>query len=41
MCHVRHDYRRYTCCGCHERTPQNIRRGHIDEGMRDFRGCVR
>ncbi len=39
-CHARNDYRRYTCYGCHEHTPANIRREHIEEGIRDFRDCV-
>lgn len=39
-CHVRNDYSRYTCYGCHEHTPANIRREHIEEGIRDFDNCV-
>lgn len=39
-CHVRNDYSRYTCYGCHEHTPNNIRRKHIEEGIRDFDNCV-
>ncbi|MBU1237632.1 MAG: class III cytochrome C family protein [Gammaproteobacteria bacterium] len=39
-CHVRNDYSRYTCYGCHEHTPANIRREHIEEGIRDFENCV-
>lgn len=39
-CHVRSDYSRYTCYGCHEHTPANIRREHIEEGIRDFDNCV-
>lgn len=39
-CHVRDDYSRYTCFGCHEHTPENIRREHIEEGIRDFDDCV-
>ena len=31
---------RYTCYGCHEHTPGNIRREHIEEGIRDFNNCV-
>ena len=36
-CHVRNDYSRYTCYGCHEHTPDNIRREHVEEGIRDLR----
>ena len=39
-CHVRNDYQRYTCYGCHEHTPANVRREHIEEGIRDFDNCV-
>jgi hypothetical protein len=39
-CHARNDYSRYTCYGCHEHTPANIRREHIEEGIREFENCV-
>jgi hypothetical protein len=39
-CHVRNDYSRYTCYGCHEHTPDNIRRKHVEEGIRQFDNCV-
>ncbi|MDP3030541.1 MAG: cytochrome c3 family protein [Rhodocyclaceae bacterium] len=39
-CHVRNDYSRYTCYGCHEHSPEKIRREHIEEGIRDFKNCV-
>ena len=39
-CHERNDYSRYTCYGCHEHTPEKIRREHIEEGIRDFKNCV-
>ncbi|TXT37198.1 MAG: cytochrome c class III conserved region [Comamonadaceae bacterium] len=39
-CHVRNDYSRYTCYSCHEHTPNNIRREHIEEGIRKFDNCV-
>lgn len=40
ICHTGSDYSRYTCYGCHEHTPENVRREHIEEGIRDFRDCV-
>jgi hypothetical protein len=40
ICHANNDYSRYTCYGCHEHTPDNIRREHIEEGVRDFSRCV-
>lgn len=39
-CHIRNDYSRYTCYGCHEHTPEKIRREHIEEGIRNFENCV-
>jgi hypothetical protein len=39
-CHVRNDYSRYTCYGCHEHTPAKIRREHVEEGIRNFDNCV-
>jgi hypothetical protein len=39
-CHVRNDYSRYTCFGCHEHTPDNIRRKHVKEGIRNYDDCV-
>jgi hypothetical protein len=39
-CHVRNDYQTYTCYNCHEHTPTNIRRKHIEEGIRKFDNCV-
>jgi hypothetical protein len=40
-CHVRNDYSRYTCYGCHEHTPENIRCEHIEEGIRNLDNCVK
>lgn len=39
-CHVRNDYRRYTCYGCHEHTLENIRSEHNEEGISNFNNCV-
>jgi hypothetical protein len=39
-CHVRNDYSRYTCYGCHEHSLSNIRGEHVEEGIRDFENCV-
>ncbi len=39
-CHERNDYSRYTCYGCHEHTPEKVRRKHIEEGIRDYQNCV-
>ena len=40
-CHVRNDYKRYTCYGCHEHSLSSIRREHIEEGIRNFDNCVK
>jgi hypothetical protein len=34
-------YRAYTCYGCHEHTPARIAGEHREEGISDFRDCVR
>ena len=39
-CHIRNDYSRFTCYGCHEHTPDNIRRKHIKEGIAKYDNCV-
>lgn len=39
-CHERNDYSRYTCYGCHEHSPEKVRRKHIEEGIRDFKNCI-
>ena len=39
-CHKDADYSRYTCYGCHEHTPANIRAEHEEEGIRNFENCV-
>lgn len=39
-CHIRNDYSRYTCFGCHEHTAENIRRKHVKEGIRDYDNCT-
>ena len=43
-CHKANDkgnsYQTYTCYGCHEHTPANIKAEHEEEGIRDFANCV-
>lgn len=39
-CHQRSDFSTYTCYGCHEHTPANIRAEHVKEGIRDYEDCV-
>ena len=40
-CHVNNDYTKYTCFGCHEHTPDNVRRQHVEEGIPNFENCVK
>lgn len=40
-CHVGDNYRAFTCYGCHEHRPEEIRAKHLEEGIRDFENCVR
>lgn len=39
-CHEDSNYRRYTCYGCHEHTPEKIRSEHLEEGVHNFDNCV-
>lgn len=39
-CHLKNDYKQYTCYGCHEHTPAKILAEHQEEGIRDFENCV-
>ena len=39
-CHTGGDFRRYTCYGCHEHTPERIRREHREERIVNFDNCV-
>lgn len=40
-CHRNHDYKRYTCYGCHEHSEAKVRAEHLEEGIRDFQNCVK
>jgi hypothetical protein len=40
VCHTGNDYQRYTCYGCHQHTPENIRREH-HEVRGNLEDCVR
>lgn len=39
-CHIRNDFSRYTCYGCHEHSQAKVRQEHLEEGIRDFENCV-
>lgn len=39
-CHVKSNFQQFTCYGCHEHTPANIREEHIEEGIRNFENCT-
>jgi Class III cytochrome C family len=39
-CHTTGNYKSYTCYGCHEHTPDNMRRKHVKEGIQNFENCV-
>lgn len=39
-CHPDNDLKHYTCYGCHEHTPANIRAEHLEEGIRNIDDCV-
>jgi hypothetical protein len=39
-CHANDDFSHYTCYGCHEHQPENMRAKHVEEGIRNFENCV-
>jgi hypothetical protein len=39
-CHIGRTYQRYTCYGCHEHTPANIRAEHDEVPMTKLDNCV-
>jgi len=39
-CHVGNRYDRFTCYECHEHSPSNVRREHVEEGIRNFENCA-
>jgi formate dehydrogenase maturation protein FdhE len=41
VCHAGGEFGRYTCYGCHEHTPANVRAQHREEGIADLNNCVR
>lgn len=40
-CHVGGNFKRYTCYGCHEHQPAQIRAEHAEEGIRNIENCAR
>jgi hypothetical protein len=39
-CHTNNNYKQYTCYGCHEHTPDNVRKEHEEVGTRDLNNCA-
>jgi len=39
-CHAENNYKKYTCYGCHEHSPEKIRREHLEENINNFEDCV-
>lgn len=40
-CHTKSDFSRYTCYGCHEHQPAQVRAEHLEEGIRDIESCAK
>jgi hypothetical protein len=40
-CHTTTDYKKFTCYECHEHSPRNTRKEHLEEGIRDYGDCVK
>lgn len=39
-CHIKNDFSRYTCYGCHEHQAAKIKAEHLEEGIKNFENCV-
>jgi hypothetical protein len=39
-CHRSGDFSRYSCYGCHEHKPAQVRAEHLEEGITEFENCV-
>ncbi len=39
-CHIDAIYTEYTCYGCHEHSLGEIKKEHVEEGIREFENCV-
>ncbi len=39
-CHENNLFDSYTCYSCHEHSPSNVKREHLEEGIRDFQNCT-
>jgi hypothetical protein len=39
-CHVKSNFKQFTCYGCHEHTPAKIRSEHLEEGIQNFENCT-
>lgn len=40
-CHTKGNFKRYTCYGCHEHQPAQIRAEHLEEGITNIDNCTR
>lgn len=40
-CHLNKEFKRYTCYGCHEHTPENMQSVHREEGVQNINDCVK
>jgi len=41
ICHLNNNFKTYTCYGCHEHSESKLREEHEEEGIRDFRDCLK
>ena len=39
-CHLDERYDQYTCYGCHEHSEAEVRKEHLEEGIRNFETCT-
>ena len=38
-CHTNDNYSSYTCYGCHEHSPSDMRKEHVEEGIYNYENC--
>lgn len=39
-CHIQDDFNKYTCYGCHEHDPREVRREHDEEKIENIENCA-
>jgi hypothetical protein len=40
ICHIKYNFKNYTCYGCHEHSEGNLKAEHNEEGIYNLNGCL-